>query len=287
VISLLASAGYCAAPRFANLIPSAIWRGFVIVAVSLAVPPSQVLAAAQPITIHADVATAREGGQVLEAQGHVVLGDGRTTLRADYALYRRREGHIQLNGHVHIATAQGDLSGDRATSQLGRKGQIEAIEATGGVIVRSADRTVRADRVTYQTKDQTLTAIGHVVVTFPPDLRITGATLVASGAEVAVLTGHPRIEHPAGVLEGDRVDVAVQSQIAFVRGNVQGVFSETKITSALATLFVKDKKAIFRDHVTVDRPGRTMTAEVVTYYYAERRLVAEGPTTIKIRQTPP
>ncbi len=224
---------------------------------------------------------------MLEAQGHVVLDDGRTTLRADYALYMRREGHIQLTGHVHIATVQGELSGDRATSQLGRKGQIEAIEATGGVIVRSADRTVRADRVTYETKDQTLTANGHVVVMFPPDLRITGGTLVASGAEVAVLTGHPRIEHPAGVLEGDRVDVAVQSQIAFVRGNVQGVFSETKITSTLATLFVKDKKAIFRDHVTVDRPGRTMTAGVVTYYYAERRLVAEGPTTIKIRQTPP
>jgi lipopolysaccharide export system protein LptA len=125
------------------------------------------------------------------------------------------------------------------------------------------------------------------MVTFPPDLRITGGTLVASGAEVAVLTGRPHIEHPAGTLEGDRVDIAVQSQIAFVRGNVQSVFSDTKITSALATLLVKDKKAIFRDHVTVDRPGRTMTAEVVTYYYVERRLVAEGPTTIKIRQMPP
>lgn len=255
--------------------------------VLLALQPAPVWAAAQPITIHADVATAREGGQVLEAVGHVVLSDSATTLRADYALYMRREGQIRLNGHVHIATVQGELSGDRATSQLGRKGQIETIEATGAVTVRSADRTVRADRVTYQTRDQTLTASGHVVVIFLPDLRITGGTLVASGTEVAVLTGHPRIEHPAGTLEGDRVDIAVQSQIAFVRGNVQSVFSDTKITSMLATLFVKDKKAIFRDRVTVDRPGRIMTAEVVTYYYSERRLVAEGPTTIKIRQTPP
>ena len=253
----------------------------------LAVPLPPAWAAAQPITIHADAAIAREGGQVLEAVGHVVLSDSATTLRADYALYRRKEGHIRLTGHVHITTVQGELSGDRATSQLGHKGQIETIEATGAVMVRSADRTVRADRVTYQTKDQTLTAIGHVVVMFPPDLRITGGTLVASGAEVAVLTGHPRIEHPAGSLEGDRVDIAVQSQIAFVRGNVQSIFSDTKITSALATLFVQDKKAIFRDHVTVDRPGGTMTAEVVTYYYAERRLVAEGPMTIKILQTPP
>ena len=259
----------------------------VVVLGVLTLPPPPVWAAAQPITIHADVATAREGGQILEAVGHVVLSDSATTLRADYALYMRREGRIRLVGHVHLTTVQGELSGDRATSQLGRKGQFETIEATGAVMVRSAERTVRADRVTYQTKDQTLTAIGHVAVTFPPDLRITGGSLVASGTEVAVLTGHPRIEHPAGTLEGDRVDIAVQSQIAFVRGHVQSVFSDTKISSALATLLVKDKKAIFRDHVTVDRPGRTMTAEVVTYYYAERRLVAEGPTTIKIHQTPP
>ncbi len=282
----LASTDFCAG-RFTHAIPSAIWRGWVVVAVVLAAPTPEVWAAAQPITIHADAALAREGGQVLEAVGHVVLSDSTTTLRADYALYRRRQGHIQLTGHVHIATVQGELQAASATAQLVRKGQIETIEATGGVTVQSSDRVVRADRVSYQTKDQTLTASGHVVVTFPPDLRITGGTLVASGAEVAVLTGRPRIEHPAGVLEGDRVDVAVQSQIAFVRGNVQGVFSETKIASALATLFVKDKKAIFRDHVTVDRPGRMMTAEVVTYYYAERRLVAEGPTTIKILQTPP
>jgi lipopolysaccharide assembly outer membrane protein LptD (OstA) len=258
----------------------------VAVAVLLATLPLQVWAA-QPITINADAALAREGGQVLEAVGHVVLSDSATTLRADYALYRRKEGRIQLTGHVHIATVQGELSSDRATSQLGRKGQFETIEATGAVKVRSADRTVRADRVTYQTKDQTLTASGHVVVTFPPDLKITGGNLVASGTEVAVLTGHPRIEHPAGTLEGDRVDIAVQSQIAFVRGNVHSVFSDTTISSALATLLVKDKKAIFRDHVTVDRPGRTMIAEVVTYYYAERRLVAEGPTTIRIRQMSP
>src|SRR6266849_6141331 len=158
-ISPLASTSFYAVRRVAHAIPSAIWRGLVVMGVLLALQPPPVRAAVQPITIHADVATAREGGQVLEAVGHVVLSDSATTLRADYALYMRREGHIRLAGHVHIATVQGELSSDRATSKLGRKGQIETIEATGAVMVRSADRTVRADRVTYQTKDQTLTAI--------------------------------------------------------------------------------------------------------------------------------
>src|SRR2546425_11193037 len=109
-ISPPASTRFCAVRRIAHALPSAIWRGLVVVEVLLAVQPPPAWAAAQPITIHADAAIAREGGQVLEAVGHVVLSDSATTLRADYALYMRKEGHIRLTGHVHIATVQGELS---------------------------------------------------------------------------------------------------------------------------------------------------------------------------------
>jgi lipopolysaccharide assembly outer membrane protein LptD (OstA) len=245
------------------------------------------LAAAPAIQIHADVVTASSGGQVLEASGHVVITDRGITLRADRVLYTRASGRIQLTGHVSITTPQGELVAGAATAQVARGGQLAAVEAAGAVTVRSADRTVRAERVTYQPKDETLVATGGVVVTYPPDLTITGGRLEARGAEVAAVTGRPRIQHPEGFIEGDRIDVAVQSQIAFVRGTVVSAFGETTITSSLATVLVKERKAIFRDHVTVVRPGRTLISEVVTYYYTERRLVAEGQTTIKIQQTPP
>ncbi len=224
---------------------------------------------------------------MLEASGHVAITDARITLRADRVLYTRASGRIQLTGHVSITTPQGELVAGAATAQVARRGQLETVEAAGAVTVRSADRTVRADRVTYQPKDETLVATGGVVVSYPPDLTITGGTLVARGAEVATITGRPRIRHPEGFIEGDRIDVAVQSQIAFVRGKAVSRFGDTTITSALATLLVKERKAIFRDHVSVVQPGRTLISEIVTYYYTERRLVAEGQTTIKIQPTPP
>lgn len=240
----------------------------------------------QPVRITADIVTATGHGQTLEAHGHVFISDGRITIRADRVLYVRRTGRIQLTGHVSVTTPQGELQAGEATAQLTRASALGAIEASGGVTARSAARILKADRVAYQTKDDTLIATGHVVLT-SPDLTITGAELVAKGADAATVTGRPRIANRDGFIEGDRLEVVVRAQIGFIRGNVVGVFSETRITSASATLLAKENKAVFRDKVTVTRADRTMTAALVTYYYKEKRIVAEGQTTIKIQETRP
>jgi hypothetical protein len=44
----------------------------------------------------------------------------------------------------------------------------------------------------------------------------------------------------------------------------------------------REKKAIFRDRVTIVRPGRTMSADVVTFFYQQNRMIAEGETRIRI-----
>lgn len=243
-------------------------------------------AAPGTIQLNADTVVARDSGQMLEARGHVVLTDGRFTIRADRILYDRRARHIQITGNVRVTTPQGDLVAGEAAAQLTRESTLETLQAFKGVTARSADRMLKADRVAYQTKNDTLAATGNVVVTFPPDLTATGGVLVAKGTDVITITGRPRIRNPDGFIEGDRLEVLTRSQIAFVRGNVVSVFSNTRITSATATLLVKEERAIFRDKVTVTRPDRTVTAELVTYYYRERRLIAEGKTTIRIQGTP-
>jgi len=243
-------------------------------------------AAPRTIQLNADTVTARDGGQMLEARGHVVISDGRLTIRADHVLFDRKSRQIQMSGNVRVTTPQGDLVSGEAAAQLTRAGTLEAIQAFRGVTARSTSRILKADRVAYQAKDDTLAATGNVVVTFPPDLTANAGVLVAKGADVITMTGRPRIRNPDGFIEGDRLEVVAHSQIAFVRGNVVSVFAETRITSATATLLVKENSAIFRDKVSVTRPGRTMTAELVTYYYKERRLVAEGQTTIRIQGTP-
>src|SRR5256712_8383343 len=250
------------------------------------VPSAHAAAPPRTIQINADVVTARDGGQTLEARGHVVVTDGRLTIRADLVHYDRTSRQIRLNGNVRITTPQGDLKAGEAAAQLTREGALAAIQASIGVNLQSAGRTLKANRVAYQAKDDTLTATGNVVVTFPPDLVATGGALVAKGTDVVTVTGRPRIRNRDGFIDGDRLEVAAHAQIAFVRGNVVSVFEETRITAATAALLVKENKAIFRDKVSVTRPGRTMTAELVTYYYRERRLVAEGKTTIRIQGPP-
>ena len=273
--------------RSDEAIPFKWRRGLLVFAVVFVLQSTATEAAApRTIQINADVVTARDGGQTLEAHGRVVITDGRLTIRADLVHYDRTSRQIRLNGNVRITTPQGDLTAGEAAAQLTREGALAAIQASMGVNLQSAGRTLKANRVAYQAKDDTLTAKGNVVVTFPPDLIATGGALVARGSDTISVTGRPRIRNRDGFLEGDRLDVVAHLQVALVRGNVVSLFEETRITSATATLLVKDEKAIFRDKVNVTRPGRTMTAELVTYYYKERRLVAEGQTTIRIQGTP-
>src|SRR2546430_180887 len=255
----------------------------VSIIVSLGLALSARAAGPRTMQLNADIVTARDGGQLLEASGHVIITDGRLTIRADHVLYDRNSRQIQMSGSVRITTPQGELIAGEAAAQLTRAGTLEAIQAFRGVTARSTGRMLKADRVAYQAKDDTLAATGNVVVTFPPDLTANAGVLVAKGADVITMTGRPRIRNPDGFIEGDRLDVVAHSQIAFVRGNVVSVFGETRITSATPTLLVKENSAIFRDKVSVTRPGRTMTAELVTYYYKESRLVAEGQITIRIQ----
>jgi len=273
--------------RSDEAIPFKWRRGLLVFAVVFVLQSTATEAAApRTIQINADVVTARDGGQTLEAHGRVVITDGRLTIRADLVHYDRTSRQIRLNGNVRITTPQGDLMAGEAAAQLTREGALAAIQASMGVNLQSAGRTLKANRVAYQAKDDTLTATGNVAVTFPPDLIAAGGALVARGTDAITVTGRPRIRNRDGFIEGERLDVVAHLRVALIRGNVVSLFEETRITSATATLLVKDEKAIFRDKVNVTRPGRTMTAELVTYYYKERRLVAEGQTTIRIQGTP-
>src|SRR2546428_4089372 len=258
----------------------------VAIALCLGLVPSARAAAPRAIQLNANTVTARDGGQTLEARGHVVVTDGRFTIRADQVLYDRKARQIRLNGNIRLTTPQGELTAGEAEARLTKEGELSAIQASVGVSLKSAGRTLKANRVAYQTKDDTLTATGNVMVSFPPDLIATGGALVAKGTDAVTVTGRPRIRNRDGFIEGDRLEVVAHTQIAFIRGNVVSVFEETRITAATAALLVKENRAIFRDKVSVTRPGRTMTAELVTYYYRERRLVAEGKTTIRIQGPP-
>src|SRR2546427_2912177 len=199
--------------RSDEAIPFKWRRGLLVFAVVFVLQSTTVEAAApRTIQINADVVTARDGGQTLEARGHVVITDGRLTIRANLVHYDRTSRQIRLNGNVRIATPQGDLTAGEAAAQVTREGALAAIQASMGVNLQSAGRTLKANRVAYQAKDDTLTATGNVVVTFPPDLVATGGGPVGRGNDDGTPTGRPRVPNRDGVIECERLEAVASTE---------------------------------------------------------------------------
>lgn len=232
--------------------------------------------------LRADTLTVDTARQVIEARGRVRITDGRTVARCERAVYTIRERRILLTGKVVITTPDGTLDAAQAVIRLGSGRSIETIEASGGAEVEGRQRVLRADLIAYGVSTKVLTARGNVQFFTPPDIIASGRDLVATGQDTAVLTGRARVANHDGFIQGDRLEVQRSTQSAFLRGNVVGEFRDTRLTSEAATLFAREKKAVFTGHVTVVRPGRTMTTERLTVYYQENRIVAEGPTQMRI-----
>jgi len=238
------------------------------------------------IELRADEVTLRQGGAVVEARGQVRISDGRNRMTADRAVYTVRARRIALSGHVTITTPQGDLEAASATAVLGPGNAVETIDAAGQVTLEAQQRVVRAERLTYAVATGAVTADGGVEVFIPPDIIGRGRTLLMKHGEAATLRGDARVQTKDGYVAGDRIDFSERTQVAFVRGNVVGVFEETRITSAAATFYSRERRAVFRDGVRVTRPGRTIQAESVTIFFQDRRIVAEGETTIRVEDEP-
>src|SRR2546428_7992706 len=89
--------------RSDEAIPFKWRRGLLVFAIVFVLHSTTTEAAApRTVQINADVVTARDGGQTLEARGHVVITDGRLTIRADLAHYDRTSPQIRLNRNVRI-----------------------------------------------------------------------------------------------------------------------------------------------------------------------------------------
>src|SRR5205809_8051769 len=88
----------------------------VSVIVCLWLAPIALAAAPSTMQLNADTVTARDGGQLLEASGHVIIPDGRLTIRADHVLYDRKSRQLQMSGGVRITTPHGELIAGEAAA---------------------------------------------------------------------------------------------------------------------------------------------------------------------------
>jgi lipopolysaccharide assembly outer membrane protein LptD (OstA) len=254
---------------------------------ALSAPPLRAgSAAVSAVELRADEVTLRDGGAVVEARGRVRVAWGASRLSADRATYTVGLRRLSLVGSVTVIMPQGTLTSARATVVLAPRGGLESLEASGRATLRSEQRVVRAEHLTYAVQSGAVTADGGVELTIPPGITARGQRLLMKRGEAATLRGRARVQTQDGSLEADQIDVSEPAQVAYARGHVAGIFEETRITADAATFYHRERRAVFRDGVTVTRPGRTIQADVVTIYLHDRRIVAEGDTTIRLEEEP-
>lgn len=256
----------------------------LILALALLTVPA-FAAPAQILELRAAEVSVSDGGRVIDARGNVRITDGRNRLRAERALYTVRDRRIQLTGSVSVAGDEGTLDAQRAVIRLTPDRQIDTVEASGSVKLQTRGRVLRASRVSYTVGADAVYAAGNVSLSVPPDIVATGEELVmhgrtGGGGNTATLTGRARVQNKDGTIRADRLEFDEGEQVAHARGNVTALFQDTRVTSEGATFYGRERKAVFRDSVTLTRPGRTMKADVVTVFYDDRRIVAEGETNI-------
>ncbi|MGH2398806.1 MAG: hypothetical protein ACRDF6_03095 [bacterium] len=236
-------------------------------------------AAPRTLELRASEVTVEDGGRVIDARGAVRITDGRNRVRADRAVYTVRDRRIELTGAVSVVGEEGTLDAARALIRLTGDRQIDMVDARGAVKLQTRGRILRASRVSYTVGADAVSASGNVSLSMPPAILATGQSLVVRRTTMT-LTGSARVQNQDGSIRADRLEFVEGEQVAYARGNVTAVFQETRITSSAATFYGGERKAVFRDGVTVTRPGRTMKAQVVTVFYESRRIVAEGETNI-------
>lgn len=244
----------------------------------LAAPP-------RVLELRASELTVQENGRIIEARGNVRITDGRNRVQAERALYAVGDRRIQLTGSVSVTGDAGTLNSQRAVIRLTRDRRIDTVEASGNVTLRTRGRVLRASRVSYIVGGGTISASGDVSLSIPPGIVARGHQLTVrentggKGA-TATLNGGARVQTRGGSIQADRLEFVESEQVAHARGNVTALFQDTRITSSAATFYGHEQKAVFREGVTVMRPGRIMKADVVTVFYDDRRIVAEGETNI-------
>lgn len=155
-------------------VPAAALLALLIAAPAAAQSTSFQLSSDEPVQIQADKLDVKDGEGRAIFQGNVEVVQGELSLRsAVMTVYYSSEG-------------QGTGS---PAAGLGGAGDIERIEAGGGVRVRSGEQVATGDRATFDMATEIVTLSGDKVVLTDAGNVITGCRLV-----VALKTGDATVE---------------------------------------------------------------------------------------------
>ena len=129
--------------------------------------------------------------------------DAPVDVAADRIEVQDRADRAIISGNVHVRQGNLQLNAARVTiaySSAGDANQIERIDASGGVLLRSPSETARGQYAIYDTDRRLITLLGGVTLTRGEN-HVSGGRLVIdleSGRAVMDGGGPPSPDVPAG-----------------------------------------------------------------------------------------
>lgn len=221
-----------------------------------------------------------------EAWGRVRVTDGRATATAERARLVRREGQAVLTGAARVVAPQGALAAREITVTFTRQA-ITRVVARGQANLEAEEIRVQAPGITVVPAREEVTADGGVVLAVPPDVTARGRRFAYRRAQGQMtLEGDARIVTRDGVLEGTRLDGDRRLRRLQVGGPVRATYGEIQVHSQAAAVDGHEQVAVFTGEVRATQPGRRLATDRLTVWYAQRRMLAEGPTRIHVEPQP-
>lgn len=232
-----------------------------------------------PLNVTADEVTVDNTGTGLVARGHVRMTYQAGVATADAMRLVKADRVTQFTGHVIVTDPHGRATGDDVTVTFTPDNQVSRIVMAGNAAAESRDYSLQADHILADRAAHRLAADGHVTAFSAPDLIINGDRATYNqDARYGVVSGHAVVSNRGGRMLGDWVELFQDKQQAAVHGPVAAEVYGATITGQAATIDFVKASAVFAGHVTVTRRQGTLSADRVTIFYNDRRLVAEGTT---------
>ncbi|MFL5086282.1 MAG: LptA/OstA family protein [Xanthobacteraceae bacterium] len=249
-------------------------------------------------------------------QGFSVNRDKPVQIRSATLEVRDKDKKATFLGNVHMT--QGDTTvksntldvfyeqdGDSTAGKKGPSGpadqqQIRRIEAKGGVVVTQKDQTATGDTGIFDTRANTVTLIGNVVITQGPQV-IKGERLTAD-----LTSGVTQVEGKVSGVMFPKNQKAGDAKTGDAKtgdgktGDAKGAQSSSgspmalqgfsvnrdkpvQITANMLEVRDKEKKAIFAGNVLVAQGEATMKSKTLDVYY-DQDGDAAGPSDQQVRR---
>jgi len=198
-----------------------------------------VLAVQSPIEIRSETLTAdyqesqKSGMDItkLTANENVRIQDATNTVTGDNAFYDLDKGYAEVTGqNLKMTTPEQVITANDRMEYWSVKGEAAAI---GNAKVVRGDDTIMADSIraffseqasnsSQESKIRRLEANGNVVI-ITPEERITGESgFYEASTEIAELHGNVRIERGPNILEGQKAEVNLKTNVSKIFGGNQG-----------------------------------------------------------------